>query len=463
MPLIHKNVLLVLLFMLVLVTPSFAAVQSVRIPIVSDYTLPNGLRVVISEDHSAPIASLALVYKVGSRNEQKGKSGFAHLFEHMMFEGSENIGKSEHFKYIEKAGGDCNAETHEDFTIYYETLPSNEIELGLWLESDRMRSLKVTEENFHNQLETVKEEKRESYDNQPYVPAELKLREVMFDNWVNSHNIIGTFSDLESSSISDVQKFFRTYYEPNNAVLAIVGDVDAAKIKPLVEKYFGTIARQAEPPMPNTKEPVQTKAKYFVYKDKHAQLPLLLFSWKVPAKRNADFYALRVLEQILIAGDSSRLYQQLVKGSKVAVEVGAEYDDAFGPSDFSFSVIYKPGHTQAQVRQLVFAELEKLKTKPVSGKELQKAKNQILHNFFARKSDGGDDENIQLSLHRAQLLAEYTAFFGDPNLVAKDIPIYMNVKAADIQRVAAKYFTQAGVTIGDVRPQQILTSEQMRI
>ncbi len=449
---IYKILAFVLSLLLSIQVAAIAVISLPQIPITSDFTLPNGLRVVVSEDHSAPIASLALVYKVGSRNELKGKSGFAHLFEHMMFEGSENVGKSEHFKYIEKAGGDCNAETHEDFTIYYETLPSNEIELALWLESDRMRSLKVTEENFQNQLETVKEEKRESYDNQPYIPAELKLREVMFDNWVNSHNIIGTFSDLESSSIYDVQKFFRTYYEPNNAVLAIVGDVDAAKMRPLVEKYFGTIARQSQPPLPNTKEPMQAKGKYFIYKDKHAQLPLLLLSWKVPAKRDRDYYALRVLEQILIAGDSSRLYQRLVKGSKVAVEINAEYDDAFGPSDFSFLVIYKPGHTQAQVRELVFAELQKLKTKPVSAHELQKAKNQILHDVFASKSDGSDEENIQLSLHRAQLLAQYTAFFGNPDLLVKDIPLYMNVKAADIQRVATKYFTRTGLTVGDVRP-----------
>ena len=217
------------------------------IPVTEDFTLSNGLRVILSVDHSAPAAALAIVYDVGSRNEEKGRSGFAHLFEHMMFEGSENVGKTEHFSYVEAAGGSLNASTHNDFTNYYEKLPSNQIELALWLESDRMRSLKVTEENFHNQLETVKEEKRSRIDNQPYTPAAIQFEEMLFDNWTNAHAVIGSFEDLEASSVADVRKFFKTYYAPDNAVMAIVGDIDSKKIHGLVEKYFASIPKQSKP------------------------------------------------------------------------------------------------------------------------------------------------------------------------------------------------------------------------
>lgn len=184
------------------------------IPVTQDFTLPNGLRVVLSEDHTVPVTAVAIVYDVGARNEQKGRSGFAHLFEHMMFEGSENVGKTEHFKYIESAGGSLNASTHADFTNYFEKIPSNQLELALWLESDRMRSLKVTPENFENQLQTVKEEKRSRIDNQPYVPAALKLEEVTFDNWSNAHPVIGSFEDLEASSITDVRNFSKPITRP---------------------------------------------------------------------------------------------------------------------------------------------------------------------------------------------------------------------------------------------------------
>ncbi len=202
-------------------------IKSPLIPVNKDFKLANGLRVVLSEDHSVPVVSVAIVYDVGARDEVKKRSGFAHLFEHMMFQGSENVGKMEHFKYIESAGGSLNASTHADFTNYFEKMPSNQLELALWLESDRMRSLKVTPEKFANQLETVKEEKRLRVDNQPYVPASIKLEEMAFDNWSNGHPPIGYFEDLEASSVEDVRKFFDTYYAPNNATMAIVGDFNS--------------------------------------------------------------------------------------------------------------------------------------------------------------------------------------------------------------------------------------------
>lgn len=422
--------------------------KSPLIPVTESFKLPNGLRVYISEDHAVPVAALAIVYDVGARNEVKKRSGFAHLFEHMMFEGSENIAKTEHFKYVEAAGGLLNASTHEDFTNYFEKLPSNQIELALWLESDRMRSLKVTLENFENQLQTVKEEKRSHVDNEPYVPAAIKLEETLFDNWNNSHPVIGYFEDLEASSIDDVKQFFKFYYAPNNAVMAIVGDVDASQIHKLVEKYFATIPAQPSPPQPDVSEPVQTKAKYLKVDDPHAQMPAFWVSWKAPARRDPDYYALGIIEKLLSTGDSSRLYQRMIKGEQVALRAEASYEERRGPAAFETFVVFKPGTTAEDARKILWSELDKLKNEPVSQEELVKAQNQVLRGLFASSSY----QSLQRSLARAELLAEYGSFYGDPSLIDKDLQAYLNVTPDDIKRVATKIFTSEGSTTLDVNP-----------
>jgi predicted Zn-dependent peptidase len=418
------------------------------IPVTEDFKLPNGLRVVLSEDHSAPVASVVLVYDVGSRNEAKGRSGFAHLFEHMMFEGSQNVGKTEHFKYVQSAGGYCNASTHNDFTNYFERLPSNQVNLALWLESDRMRSLKVTEENFKNQLETVKEEKRLRIDNQPYQPAGLRADELTFDNWSNAHSVIGSFQDLEASSIDDVRQFFKTYYAPNNAVLAIVGDIDPAAVHKEVEKYFAGIPAQPQPPKPVLDEPQRTKTVYEKIEDAHAKLPAFWLTWKAPGQRTPDSYALEVMEKLLSEGDSSRLYQRMVKGDQIALKADASYERRRGPSQFSTFVIYKNNTTADKAREVVWDELNKLKTEPVSESELQKAKNQILRGLFS----SGSYTSIQRTTARAELLAEYALFYGDPKLLDQDVQAIMNVTPADVQRVAQHYLSKDTVTVVDVVP-----------
>jgi predicted Zn-dependent peptidase len=392
---------------------------------------------------------------VGARNEVKGRSGFAHLFEHMMFEGSENVAKTEHFKYIESAGGTLNASTHADFTNYFEKVPSNQLELALWLESDRMRSLKVTPENFENQLQTVKEEKRSRMDNQPYVPAEMKLEETVFDNWANSHPVIGSFEDLEAASVDDVRQFFRTYYAPNNAVLAIVGDFDPSQVHKMVEKYFSGIAHQPIPPNPSFVEPAQTSPKYVKVQDQHAQAPMFWMAWKAPAKRDPDYYALGIIGNLLSTGDSSRLYQRMVKGDQIALKADTGYDDRRGPGYFAASVIYKPGTTAEHSREIVWSELEKLKTTPVTDTELEKAKNQTLRALFSSNSY----TSLQRSLARAEMLAEYASFFGSPSLIDADVEAYMKVTPADIQRVAAKIFTKNGLTVVDDIPTKKTASE----
>lgn len=418
------------------------------IPVTRDHTLKNGLRLIVSEDHSVPVAAIAIVYDVGARDEVKGRSGFAHLFEHMMFQGSENVGKVEHFKYIENVGGTLNASTHADFTNYFEKVPSNQIELCLWLESDRMRSLKVSAENFKNQLDTVKEEKRMRVDNQPYVPAAIRLEELAFDNWNNAHPTIGYFEDLEASSVSDVRKFFDTYYSPNNATMAIVGDVNADEMVKLVEKYFGSIPRVTIPKRPDLKEPKQLKAKYEKMEDKQAQMPAFWISWKAPARRDKDFYALNLLQSILSTGESSRLFQRMVKGDQVALKVESSYEERRGPSLFETFVVLKPGKTGEDVRKVLFSELDKLKSEPVSPTELQKAKNQLLRGLFSSASYA----SLQRSLGRAEILAEYAAFFGDPTLVDSDLEAYMRVNPEDIKRVASEVFSQDGATTIDVMP-----------
>jgi zinc protease len=422
--------------------------KSPLIPVSKDFRLSNGLRVMISEDHSVPVVALAIVYDVGARNEVKKRSGFAHLFEHMMFEGSENVAKTEHFKYVEAAGGLLNASTHEDFTNYFEKLPSNQIELALWLESDRMRSLKVTPENFENQLQAVKEEKRAHFDNQPYVPAAIKLEETLFDNWINSHPVIGYFEDLEASSIDDVKQFFRTYYAPNNATMAIVGDVDPAQMERLVSRYFGSIPAQPTPPKPDVTEPLQTKAKYIKVEDQYAEKPAFWLSWKAPARRDSDYYALGIIEKLLSTGDSSRLYQRMVKGDQIALKVEASYEERRGPSAFETFVIYKPATTAEEARKVLWSEIEKLKTDTVSQDELVKAQNQILRSLFA----SGSELSLQRSLARAELLAEYGCFYGDPSLIDKDVAAYLSVTPDDVKRVASKIFTQDGATVLDVVP-----------
>lgn len=418
------------------------------IDVTRDFTLKNGLRVIVSEDHSTPVASMVIVYDVGARDELKGKSGFAHLFEHMMFEGSENVPKGEFFKYVQSAGGELNASTHEGFTDYYVKIPSNQIELAFWLESDRMRSLKVTEENFKNQLETVKEEKRLRIDNKPYVPAELEMEELIFDNWTNAHPVIGYYEDLEASTADDAKRFFNTYYVPNNAVMAVVGDVNADDIEKLANKYFGTIQRGKTPPKPIVDEPEQKEPKLLKVKDKHATQTAFWLAWKAPAKREKDSYVLNLLQGVLAMGPSSRLYRRLVKEDQVALTVSCNYEERRGPSNINFLVLPSPGKDPEKIKAILLEEINKVKEEPISEAELEKAKNHILKLLFS----SGSYYSLQGTLGRAENLAQNAAFFGKPDLVNEDIDTYLSLSAEDLKRVAQKVFTQNGITTVDVIP-----------
>ncbi len=298
-----------------------AQAGTVTVPVVY-YKLPNGLKVVISEDHVAPVVTVAVYYNVGFRVEPKGRTGFAHLFEHMMFQGSANVKKFEHAKYVEANGGNTNGHTDFDYTNYYETLPSDRVELGLWLESDRMRSLDVSAENLKNQQNVVSEEIRANVLNQPYQLFEwIDLWENAFQNWNNSHNGYGDLAEVQAATLDDVRNFFKTYYAPNNAVLSIVGDVDANEVKKMVEKHFGGIALQPLPARPDLAEPPQTKEKRTSQADKLANLPALATGYHMPAQTAPDFPAAALLSLILQGDDSSRFYQRLVKEKELSLDL----------------------------------------------------------------------------------------------------------------------------------------------
>jgi predicted Zn-dependent peptidase len=266
------------------------------------YTLKNGLRVILSEDHAAPTYSIAVTYNAGSRDERKGKTGFAHLFEHMMFQGSENVGKGEHMIIVENNGGEANGNTTNDRTAYFETLPSNQIDLGLYIEADRMRSLVINQANLDNQRKTVQEERRERYDNQPYGKTFEAVIETAYDNFAYKHSTIGSMEDLDKASLKDVSDFFRTYYAPNNAVLTMVGDFKSEEVLAKIQQYFEPIPRQTPPPAPNMTEPKQSAERRKTISDPLADADELDIVFKIPPGNTPDWYALSVAGLVLSQG-----------------------------------------------------------------------------------------------------------------------------------------------------------------
>jgi len=423
--------------------------QSFKVPF-NQFQLSNGLRVVLSEDHSAPVVAVVVFYDVGSRNEAKGRTGFAHLFEHMMFQGSENVRKAEHFKYIESNGGVMNASTHSDFTDYYDFLPSNQLALALWLESDRMRSLKITPANLKNQKEAVKEEKRLSYDNQAYWPGLLKMDEMVFRNWANAHSTIGSMKDLDAATVADVSRFFATYYAPNNAVLVIAGDIDSREAEGLVRKYFGLIPRHKSPPAVDVSESFEVAEHKAIIDDKHAQTPAISIAWKIPSRGSADFYAIALLKSILCDGNSARLYQKLVKDRAVSLEVQGILEARRGPGQVAVFTIHKPEVKADDVQAIIDAEIERIKTDGVSADEVVKVKNQYRVARFASGSEG-EYSSLQTALGRALALAEFTMFDGDPSLINADIDRYLAVTAEQIRNAARKYFVSANTAVLNIR------------
>lgn len=408
------------------------------------HTLDNGLRIVLSPDRTVPTVAVAVYYDVGSRNEEVGRSGFAHLFEHMMFQGSANVGKGEHFVYIRNRGGRANGTTNHDRTNYFETLPSNELALGLWLEADRMRSLAVTPENFENQRETVKEERRQSYEDRPYALSMLRINELAYGGyWPYSHSTIGDMQDLDNAPLEAVQQFFSTWYKPNNAVLSISGDFDPAEALRLAAEHFGNIPSGDIPEYAPPALAPQTAERTETMPDRLAQRAAFHLAYHIPPNREQDHYALELLALVLGDGDSSRLYQKLVKEEELCVQVSVTTDDRRGPDLFGVFGVMAGDHEPEEARNIIYAELEAVAQNGVTERELQKAHNRLTA-YFAF--------GLQSNLSRAQRLAEYEMYYGSAGLIRDELGRYLAVDRAAIQRVAQQYFAATNRTVLDVMP-----------
>jgi zinc protease len=422
----------------------------VAIPI-EKYQLKNGLRVILSPDNAVPVVAVYLIYDVGARSEEKGRTGFAHLFEHMMFEGSANAPKGMHFATVESNGGSLNGSTHPDFTDYHEILPSNKLATALWLESDRMRSLSITDENLKNQKEAVKQERRLSFDNQPYQTAIVDVwPSLVFKNWQSSHSLIGSFEDLNAASVADVTKFFKTYYAPDNAALVIVGDIQVPETKKLIETYFGDIPSQPKPKRPDLSEPSGFQAQTKVVKDPLARVPAVVMGYMGPKRRSPDYYALNMIDAILTAGDSSRIRQDLVKGKQSVIQYEANLNWPFGsaldyrdPEPYAIFILHNPNFTGKQIVDQVQDEIARLQNEPVSAKELERVKTQLR---------AGMIQSMQGSLSRAKTLAQYAIADGDPSLVNTELDAMLAVTPAQIQAAAKKYLTPDRRAVLEIQP-----------
>jgi zinc protease len=410
---------------------------------IEEFTLANGLRVVLSPDRTIPVVSIAVYYDVGSRNEKEGRTGFAHLFEHMMFQGSENVPKAAHFQYIFHAGGTMNGTTSTERTNYFETLPANHLPLAFWLESDRMRSLKVTQENLDNQRNAVQEEKRLRYDNQPYVNAFLRMNELIFKNQANAHSTIGSMEDLDAATIDDVREFFRIYYAPNNAVLTVVGDFENAQARDLVNKYFSDIPAQSDPPPVDVSEPEAVAIKEETFNDPLAPAPAFVLGWKIPERRTQEFYALSLAGSLLFDGDSSRLYQKLVKGDESVVSIEGGVDERRGPSALYIFALPKPGQDVTTIRQQIFEEVNRIASDGPSIEEMEKLRNSLCNDTVRGR---------QSTMYRAQRLAEFALYDSNPRLFDSELDHYLSVTGEEIKNTVAKFLDVENRVVLDIVP-----------
>jgi predicted Zn-dependent peptidase len=409
----------------------------------TDTKLKNGLRVIIHEDHTAPVFSIAVVYNAGSRDERQGRTGFAHLFEHMMFKGSENVGPGEHFVLVFNNGGSMNGTTNEDRTLYYETLPANQLDLGLFLEADRMRSLEITKDNLDNQRNAVQEERRQGLDNQPYGKSFEAFQELANDSFAYKHSVIGSMADLNAASVEDVASFFKTYYAPNNAVIGISGDVNTADTLAKVRKYFEPIPAQPAPAAVVVDEKPQTAERRAVLEDPLARLSRLDIGYKIAGLGSKDDEALSVLGTVLSSGRSSRLYEAIVRQKQLSSGVGAGAAQLRGTGHFRFNATLLPGKAMADLEAAIWEEIEKVKKGPIADWEIEKARNQ------ARRQLVG---TLQSSLSRAVLMAQDALFFNDPGRINKRPDRIAAVTAADVQRVATTYLVPERRTVVITNP-----------
>lgn len=409
-----------------------ANAQSVNIKF-TEYDLPNGLHVILHEDHTIPTVAISVLYHVGSKNEDPTRTGFAHFFEHLLFEGSENIGRGEYMKLVQNNGGVINANTSFDRTFYFETLPSNKLEQGLWMESERMLHAKIDNIGLETQRKVVKEEKKQRYENTPYG----HLIEQIFKNAYNVHPYqwtpIGEAQYIDQATLPEFISFYKTFYVPENATLSIGGDININQAKAWIEKYFGTIPKGEKPIVrPNIVEPAQAEEKRVTYYDK-VQLPAVVFAYHAPAQGTPDAYALEMLGKILSEGKSSRLQKQVVDVQQKAVAAGAFSLPSEDPGLVMMFGIGNMGVTPEDLEKSMNDEVDKILANAVSTEELQKCKNQIENQFITQN---------QRVLGIVENLANYHVYFGNANLINIELDRYTKVTAEDMLRVAKKYLVK---------------------
>ncbi len=411
------------------------------------YKLPNGLRVVLSPDHTAPTVCVAVYYRIGFRIEPKDRTGFAHLFEHMMFQGSKNLGKMEFIQLVQKNGGVLNGSTRFDFTNYFEILPSNKLETALWAEADRMNGLDVTEANLTNQKGVVSNEVKVNVLNQPYGGFPwLDMPQYANTNWYNAHNFYGDLKDIDAAMLSDVQAFFKMYYAPNNAALVIVGDFEPSQAKQWVEKYFAAIPSSQLPPRADLTEPKQEKEKRETKPDPLIEKPALAFAYHMPERNTPEYYAMGLLDQMLVQGNDSLLYQELVqkRGLTAQVNGGINYlgnmFDYGGPMLWMADLTYDPTTTPDTILQAVDTVMEPLRSKPVDAEMLNRARVKLRSNLY-------DTMNQFSGFGLADLLASFALFDDDPARVTTLEAQFAKVTPELIQKTAQEYLRPTNRTV----------------
>lgn len=399
----------------------------------TEYDLPNGLHVILQEDHSTPIVAVSVMYHVGSKNEHPERTGFAHFFEHLLFEGSENIKRGEYMKFIQNAGGQLNANTTQDRTFYYEVLPSNQLELGLWMESERMFHAKIDITGVETQRSVVKEEKKQSFDNRPYG----QLINVIFENAYVKYpyrwSPIGKEQYIDKATLQEFMDFYKTFYVPNNAVLVLSGDISVEQSKAMIEKYFGDIPKGTKPiPRPTEVEPVQKAEKRVKFYD-NVQLPGVILAYHIPKQGTPDFYAVQMLTQLLSQGKSSRFEKEVVDKQEKAIQTAA-FD--LGNEEPGLAImlgIANMGVKSEDLEKSMLDEIEKVKKDGITDEEYTKLQNQAENDFISQN---------QKDLGVATNLATYYTFQGDANLINTELSRYQKVTKEDIKRVANKYLTK---------------------